>query len=1378
MSNVLDNAQLLATLLGILKNQNAKLSEEMKLSVQKQIDELVLTSPDKGDKGDTGDSGPQGIPGIQGDPGEKGPVGPKGVKGVKGDLGDPGNTGVRGEQGVQGDPGIRGLQGSQGIQGEVGPQGIQGETGAKGDKGLDGVDGATGIDGKDGIDGATGVDGKDGTDGVDGKNGVAGKDGVDGVDGKDGKDGEPGETGAQGERGDPGSDANVAPLEKKFQELSKTVDTKLSKIAYSAVTGTSAGSGEVNLRNLDDVDYNSVSAPTNGHVLTYNSTLSKWQANASAGAGGGVSAATFNSALANTNLAISNVKTGLTSTNTALRTLISDRLQVANAAAVYQTKAIERAALANTNLAISNVKTGLTSTNTALRALISDRLQVANASAVYQTKATERAALANTNSFIKSQLANTNLAISNVNTGLTSTNTALRLLISDRLQVANAASIYQTKAVERAALANTNTFIATKLNTSTFNSALANTNSAISNVKTGLTSTNTALRTLISDRLQVANASAVYQTKATERAALANTNSAISNVKTGLTSTNTALRTLISDRLQVANASAIYQTKATERAALANTNSAISNVKTGLTTTNTAIRTLVSDRLQVANASAVYQTKAVERAALANTNLAITNVKTGLTSTNTALRTLISDRLQVANASAVYQTKAIERAALANTNSFIKSQLANTNLAISNVKTGLTSTNTALRILISDRLQVANASAVYQTKATERAALANTNLAITNVKTGLTSTNTALRTLVSDRLQVANAVSLYTTKSNPTTSGLLAHTGRATISTNLAVSGNTTISGTLGVTGVSTFAAGTALLPALTTSGDTNTGVWFPAADTVAASTGGSERMRIDSSGRVAINTTSPNASATTTIKQDSSAYQLQLEQNNGTDGYGLRCNAADGDLTFSRYASSAYTERMRLTASGNVGSGTASPGAKLDINAGGTNKIFIGANISNANYNAISLNANNADSARIGMTGGGSGDNALYLDANANINFRPSGSATVAVAMLSGGNVGIGTTSPEVKLEVNGNIALPNATALQFKDSGGSRKDTLQLNSSSNVILQSPSSSIFQINGTTEAMRISSGGNVGIGTTSPSGKLTISDSTATYYPQILLTNSAGGGRSWGINVGIAAVSNARFQIHDHTASLNRFTIDENGYVGIGTTAPAYQLQLSTDSAGKPGTGGLWTVVSDERIKSNIVPANLDRCYEIVKSVPLKYFGFSPGVYTDDQINDKHNLGWIAQDVQKVFKNAVSVKPFTLKTDIPDGVEEYEEQDFTTETVEKTETSIQVINGKAVQVSKVVASENKVMLFDTVDVLDEAGVAVMDGDKPLTYQMPRMITKTRPKVRHDVIEDCLDLNSGQMIAALYGCVQALMAKVEALEAASEPAGTP
>ena len=47
------------------------------------------------------------------------------------------------------------------------------------------------------------------------------------------------------------------------------------------------------------------------------------------------------------------------------------------------------------------------------------------------------------------------------------------------------------------------------------------------------------------------------------------------------------------------------------------------------------------------------------------------------------------------------------------------------------------------------------------------------------------------------------------------------------------------------------FVAGTAALPAITTTGDTNTGIFFPAADTIAFAEGGTEAMRLDSSGRV-----------------------------------------------------------------------------------------------------------------------------------------------------------------------------------------------------------------------------------------------------------------------------------------------------------------------------------------------------------------------------------------------------------------------------------------------------------------------------------------------------------------------------------------------
>jgi len=55
----------------------------------------------------------------------------------------------------------------------------------------------------------------------------------------------------------------------------------------------------------------------------------------------------------------------------------------------------------------------------------------------------------------------------------------------------------------------------------------------------------------------------------------------------------------------------------------------------------------------------------------------------------------------------------------------------------------------------------------------------------------------------------------------------------------------------INITGVTTVAAGSTAAPSITPTGDSNTGIFFPSADTIAFSEGGTEALRIDSSGRV-----------------------------------------------------------------------------------------------------------------------------------------------------------------------------------------------------------------------------------------------------------------------------------------------------------------------------------------------------------------------------------------------------------------------------------------------------------------------------------------------------------------------------------------------
>ncbi len=159
---------------------------------------------DKGDTGATGEKGATGDIGAQGLQGITGPTGDTGAQGEKGDTGATGEKGATGDVGAQGLQGITGPTGDTGAQGEKGDTGATGEKGATGDvgaQGLQGITGATGETGAQGIAGETGATGDTGPTGPGGLNGVTGATGATGVQGVQGVAGVTGATGPQGATG-------------------------------------------------------------------------------------------------------------------------------------------------------------------------------------------------------------------------------------------------------------------------------------------------------------------------------------------------------------------------------------------------------------------------------------------------------------------------------------------------------------------------------------------------------------------------------------------------------------------------------------------------------------------------------------------------------------------------------------------------------------------------------------------------------------------------------------------------------------------------------------------------------------------------------------------------------------------------------------------------------------------------------------------------------------------------------------------------------------------------------------------------------------------------------------------------------------------------
>lgn len=121
----------------------------------------------------------------------------------------------------------------------------------------------------------------------------------------------------------------------------------------------------------------------------------------------------------------------------------------------------------------------------------------------------------------------------------------------------------------------------------------------------------------------------------------------------------------------------------------------------------------------------------------------------------------------------------------------------------------------------------------------------------------------------------------------------------------------------------------------------------------------------------------------------------------------------------------------------------------------------------------------------------------------------------------------------------------------------------------------------------------------------------------------------------------LQGITNNRANLFGHKSQI--FFNKSNGNLGLGTINPNYQLELSTDSAAKPNTG-TWTVASDSRLKENIEDADLNICYNIIKSLKLKRYKWKDDIFNEFQIKDRVKLGWIADEVEVLLPKAVEIK--------------------------------------------------------------------------------------------------------------------------------------
>ena len=323
-------------------------------------------------------------------------------------------------------------------------------------------------------------------------------------------------------------------------------------------------------------------------------------------------------------------------------------------------------------------------------------------------------------------------------------------------------------------------------------------------------------------------------------------------------------------------------------------------------------------------------------------------------------------------------------------------------------------------------------------------------------------------------------------------------------------------------------------------------------------------RFVINSSGNVGIGTTSPSNILHATGSNSSTGYQFI--NTHSTDGFGVRI--AGGGTTADRYAlrvdDAASNERFRINANGKVGIGTNSPGTLLHLSSADP-RIKLTDTDGPLDVNLINS----------------SGDFVIDTPSVHRDLIVTSVGQTNEIARFTGdGKVGIGTSAPssivdvsaasgDTILELNrsnsnttGNVGLINFTASDGHSVGSIGMSGDGDNEGGNVIFRTTSAAASSdpFNAATpEVMRIDSSGNVGIGTTSPSGKLNLATGASSACELRLTSNNTGAGSG----------DRGRISVH---SSRNDGTAYEAGKIEVdrsnGTEDKAHMMFFTNNGSG------------------------------------------------------------------------------------------------------------------------------------------------------------------------------------------------------------------